>query len=580
MKTRETSLEDHETPSRAFSPRDVLAGISVALILIPQALAYAELAGMPPEVGLYAAAVPPVVAALAASSPYLQTGPVALTSLLTLGALLPLAEPGTATYVGMGALLALIVGLTRLGLGLLKLGLLAYLMSQPLLIGFTSAAGILIVLSQLPSALGVAPPSEGVVTGGLWALIHAGEWSWPAVALAGGAVLLIRVGGRIHRLFPGVLLATAGGLLYSVLGDYGGRTLGSLPTGLSIPGLDLPWSTLPHLLVPGVVIGLVGFVEHASIARTYATADQEPWDPNREFLSQGMANLASGVFGAFPVGGSFSRSGIVRIAGGRSRWSGAVAGIGVILFLPFADHLGPLPVAILAGIIIASVLGLIRMGHLVKLWRLSRAQAITSWVTFFLTLALAPRVDQAIVLGILTSVGVHLWRELPVAFDTWRDGDTIHLALRGVLWFGSAPAVEQAVRSAVKEYDQAQTLAIHLEGVGRLDLTGALMLQKVIEDPALAHLNVRLEGVPEHAHRILGNVMDWTPAGGVESQQEIRRKVQRLRAQGPESPVPPSGRRVGESPSALRGPSSGNRASAEGTSRGEDGEGPSRGDEP
>jgi MFS superfamily sulfate permease-like transporter len=209
---------------------------------------------------------------------------------------------------------------------------------------------------------------------------------------------------------------------------------------------------------------------------------------------------------------------------------------------------------VLAGIIIAAVLGLVRLAHLVKLWRLSRAQAATAWTTFLLTLALAPRVDQAIILGILASVGVHLWRELPVAFDTWRDEETIHLAIRGVLWFGSAPAVERAILAAVAEYDQAHTLAIHLEGVGRLDLTGALMLQKVIEDPALSHLKVRLEGVPEHAHRILANVMDWEPAGALEEHQEIRRKIHRIRTEGPEAPVPPTGRRTGSSPSALQAP--------------------------
>lgn len=565
-------MEGHESPSRPFTPTDVLAGISVALILIPQSLAYAELAGMPPHTGLYAAAVPPIIAAIAASSPYLQTGPVALTSLLTLGAVLPLAEPGSARYVGLAALLALVVGVTRLALGLLRFGLVAYLMSQPLLIGFTSAAGILILLSQLPAAMGVTPPIEGVVEGGLWAATHSEAWNWTAVVLAGGTVLTIHLGAKIHRLFPGVLVATLAGLLYSIFGEFQGSTLGDLPTSLTIPSLRLPWSSLPLLLVPGVVIGLVGFVEPASIARTYAAAEQEPWDPNREFLSQGMANLASGLFGAFPVGGSFSRSGVVRTAGGRSRWSGAVAGLGVLVFLPFADVLSPLPTAVLAGIIIAAVLGLIRLPHLVKLWRLSRVQAGTAWATFLLTLALSPRVDQAIILGILAAVAVHLWRELPVAFDTWRDGETIHLGIRGVLWFGSAPAVEQAILAAVTEYDKAHTLAIHLEGVGRLDLTGALMLQKVIEDPALSHLKVRLEGVPEHAHRILSNVMDWEPAGEVEDQQEIRRKIHRIRTEGPEAPVPPTGRRTGSGPSALEAPPARNRRRSGGEDGAEDAE--------
>jgi SulP family sulfate permease len=156
-----------EDPTRLFPPPrvrsgDVIAGIGVAFVLIPQALAYADIVGVPPASGLYAATLPPIAAAIAASSPYLQTGPVAMTAFLTFGALGGLAEPGTAEYVGLAALLALVVGTLRLLIGLAGAGAVSYFISRPVLIGFTSAAALLIVASQLPAAVGSSPPSAGI----------------------------------------------------------------------------------------------------------------------------------------------------------------------------------------------------------------------------------------------------------------------------------------------------------------------------------------------------------------------------------------------------------------------------------
>ncbi len=495
-----------------LSLRDGLAGLSVALVLIPQSLAYAELAGMPPHTGLYAAALPAIVAAFFASSAYLQTGPVALTSLLTLGALLPLAETGSVRYVALAALLALVVGATRILLGVFRFGLLAYLMSQPLLLGFTSAAGVLILASQVPGALDVAAPeASGVVGRAVWTLARPDLWSGGALALSAGTVGLVVLGSRLHPLFPGVLLATVGGVVYAMIGGYEGAVVGSIPAGLPLPDLSLPWSELGSLVLPGVVIGLVGFAEPASIARTYAAEEREPWNPNREFVSQGLANLVAGTLSAFPVGGSFSRSSVNRLAGATSRWSGAIAGGLVLLFLPFSGVLSPMPIAVLSGIIVAAVVSLVRLQPLARIWRLSRPQAVVAWSTFILTLALSPRIDQAVLLGILLSVGVHLWRELPVTFDTWSKDRVIHLSIEGVLWFGSAPVVEETLMRAVAEEKDAEGLVIHLQGVGRIDLTGARTLEKIIDEARSAGLWTWLEGVPPHGYRILRKVLDWDP---------------------------------------------------------------------
>ena len=396
-------------PSRPV-PADLLAGLSVAMVLVPQSMAYAELAGLPPHLGLFASALPPILAALFASSPYLQTGPVALTSLLTFGVLAAgSAEVGTPDYVAMAALLAMLVGITRLLLGVLRLGVVTYLMRDPVVTGFTSAAAILILASQIPKALGVSAPDGGVLWQASWSLGHVDHWEIASVGVAATTALLVLAGRRVvHRLFPGALLAVAGGVVVSRITDYGGPVVGEVSTGLPDLSLDLPWGSTGSLLVGGVLIALVGFAEPASIARVFADEDRQRWSADREFVSQGVANIAASVSGSFPVGGSFSRSSLNRLAGAQTRWSGLVTGAAVLTFLPFTDVLAPLPRATLGGVVIAAVVGLVRPVALVSIVRRSPADALVAWTTFVATLTMAPRVERGVLVGILLSLAVGL----------------------------------------------------------------------------------------------------------------------------------------------------------------------------
>ena len=405
----EKSVPLTSPPSRA-GIADLLAGLSVALVLIPQSMAYAKLAGLPPHIGLFASTLPLIAAALCASSPYLQTGPVAMTSLLTLGALTGLARPESADYLALAALLALVVGVTRLLLGVLRLGLVTYLMTDPVVTGFTSAAAILITCSQLPKALGVTAPDGGVLWRAGWSLGHPGDWEFMAILLAAVTMVLVLRGRRIHRFFPGALVAMTGGILCTEVMGYGGPTVGEVPTGLPTLGLDLPWDQLGSVVVAGVVIALVGFAEAASISRVFATEERQRWSADREFISQGLANVAGAVTGAFPVGGSFSRSSLNRLAGARTRWSGLVTGIVVLAFLPFADVLETLPRAVLGGVVIAAVLGLIQPRKLLGLARASTGDGVVTLGTFAATLALAPRVDRAVLVGIMLALAVRARR--------------------------------------------------------------------------------------------------------------------------------------------------------------------------
>jgi len=498
--------------ARRLTTGDVIAGISVALVLIPQSLAYAELAGLPAYYGLYAAALPPLVAAFFASSRYLQTGPVAMTALLTFGALSAFAEPFSQEWIELAALLALVVGGARVALGLVRGGVIAYFMSQPVLVGFTTAAAILILSSQLPTALGIEAEGNTILSRAWWTLIHPGEWEGTAIVLSVITIVLVAGGRRIHRLFPGVLIAVLIGLLYSTVADYGGLVVGDVDLNLPGSPFNLPWGNFWSLIVPGAVIAMVGFAEPASIARIFAAQDRERWSPNKELISQGVANLASGLSGGFPVGGSFSRSSINRLVGGDTRWSGAVTGLAVLAFLPLAGILTDLPRAILGAIVVAAVARLIDIPNLLRFWQLSRAQALVAWFTFGATLVLSPRIDIAVVLGVGLGITVHLWRELraPVG-SAYRDG-VLTVRPEGVIFFASSPDVAEAMVELLAQYPDAHRVELDLSAVGRLDLTGALALKTLIEDARQAGLEAEITLVPPHAQRVLDAVGEGTMA--------------------------------------------------------------------
>ena len=496
--------EEHRR--RVLTFRDVLAGVSVAVLLVPQSLAYARLAGMPAHVGLYAAALPPLAAAFFASSPFLQTGPVALTSLLTFGALSTLAPPGSPEYVALGGLLALIVGLTRVAIGFFKAGDVAFLMSEPVLRGFTFGAAILIVASQLPGALGV-PETGGVMSSAIHTVTHTELWEPWAMGLTGLTLLLVLGGRWLHPLTPGVPLAAAAGLAATVAFGYPGEVVGEVPSGLLPITLNLPWRELPTVALAGVVIALVGFAEAASIARVHATRERQHWDPDRDFVSQGVANVAAALTGGFPVGGSFSRSSLNHLIGATTRWSGAVTGVVVLAFLPFAGLLAPLPTPVLSAIVLAAVANLLRVRPLLTLWRISRLQFAVATVTLTLTVFLAPRIEQAVVLGVLFSIGVHLWREFQVQLEYEAEDVTLHLHPRGVLWFGSAEVLKAAALDLVVDHPDAVHVKLHMDRLGRVDLTAALVLEGLIEDLEEVGMDVAVVDVHPKTARALRGVM-------------------------------------------------------------------------
>jgi SulP family sulfate permease len=507
---------------------DVVGGVSMAFLLIPQALAYARLAGMPAYTGLYAAALPPLAAAFFVSSPYLQTGPTSVTSILVAGGLAGIAIPETADYVRLASLLALIVGIIRLAIGLLRAGQIVYLMSEPVLRGFMAGAAVLIVLSQLPDVLGLSsPPTQGAIGRTVWMLSNVLRWNVETVTMGAGTLVIAFFSSRLHPLIPGVLLAAVGGIVYSVATGFTGTVVGRVPAAAPVLDLGFPWRQLPLLVLPGIVIALTGFSEAASIARTYAARERQRWDPDRDFISQGIGNIAAAISGGFPVGGSFSRSALAHMLGVRTRWSGAITAVALLGFVPFAWVLAPLPAAVLGAIVIAAVFRLVRLGPIIDLWRLSRPQFFVATGTFLLTILLSPRIDEAVLLGILFAVGVHLWREFHVRITTWTEGGALHVRPEGVLWFGSAQVLERQVLQHIAEHPDAYRLVLHMERIGRVDLTASLVLATLIGDARAAGLEAEVIAIhpltAKALHRVLreGRRREGDrkrPAGGPKSE--------------------------------------------------------------
>lgn len=488
---------------------DLLAGATVALMLVPQALAYAAIAGLDPVYGLYAAVAAPIAGAVVGSSPYLQTGPVAVTSLLTFGALAPLAEPRSLHFAALAAALALVVGLVRVTIGLVGAGPIAYLMSQPVVVSFTTAAALLIVCTQVPSLLGVDADAANPLVGAVTALASPTAWVWADVVLGLGTLLVMLGGRRLWAFFPGALVAVVATTVWSGLAGYDGATVGPVDLQLHAPrgtALGELWA----LLLPGLVIAVVGFAEPASIARRYAAEDRQPWNSNREFVGQGLANLASGAAGGFPVGGSFSRTALNRLSGARTRWSGAFTGLLVLAILPFAGLLSPLPLAVLAGLVMGAVVSLVDVRKPLLYWHWSRPQFAVGVVTAASTLAFAPRVERGVVLGVAAALAVHLWREMRVPVPSCVEDDVLHLRPSGVLYFGSAPAVERAINAVLVQHPDVARVVLHLDAVGRLDLTGALMLRDLVEESDAAGRSFAIRGAAPHAARLLSRVLGPT----------------------------------------------------------------------
>jgi SulP family sulfate permease len=511
---------------------DLIAGITVALVAIPQSLAYAQLAGVPAYYGLYATLLPCVIGTLFGSSRQLSTGPVAMTSLLTAASVIPLAAWGSDEFYATVILLALLSGAMQIVLGLARMGVLLNFLSHPVLMGFINAAAIIIGLSQFAPLIGMSlRNSKHLLSDIVHVLASMDEMH--AVSLLFGLVslaLMVAIRRFAPRL-PGVLIAVALATFASSLVGFeaiGGRVVGTVPEGL--PGFNVPvldGRVIASLVPMAFVIALVSFVEAMSSGKIIAIKTRTPWDENQELIGQGLAKVAAAFSGTMPVSGSFSRSALNLAAGARTGISSIVtAGAVLITVMYFTPLLYHLPRPTLAAVIILAVFNLIDFKAFRAAWRASRHDGVSAGTTFVVTLALAPNIQYGILTGIILSLALFLFRTMTPRIVLLGLDERGHLqnaekynlprfhpeviAIRfdGQLYFANVSYFEQSVVSLVSKDPSLRYLLVDSRGINGLDASGVEMLRGLVD-------RLRSNGIELAFCNIKGPVVDVMRRSGL-----------------------------------------------------------------
>lgn len=482
--------------NRQTLPSDISAGITGAVVVLPQGVAFATLAGMPPEYGLYAGIVPAIVAALFGSSWHLVSGPTTAASLVLFSSLSALAEPGSADYVKYALTLAMMVGLLELGLGLFRLGSIVNFISHSVVIGFTAGAGVLIFATQIKNFFGLAIPRGLHFHEIIYYLVtHLSDIA-PYVVVASATTLL--TGLLMRHFFPKIpymiVAILAGSLMAVVLNaalDAGIPTVGALPSSLppmSAPSFDP--SVWRQLASPALAVTLFALTEALSISRALAVRSGQHINGNQEFIGQGLSNVAGSFFSAYVATGSFNRSGLNYDSGAKTPLAAIIAGAGlaliVLLVAPFAVYM---PNAAMAGVLMIVAYGLIDKHHIHQILKTSRAESAVLIVTFLSTLLL--ELEQAIFAGVLLSLLLYLNRtshpRILIQVPDPESGkrkfasnpalpecpQLRFIRIDGSLFFGAVNFLQETLRAYEEQDPERNFLAIDMSGVNFVDIAGA-----------------------------------------------------------------------------------------------------------
>ncbi|TDO99530.1 SulP family inorganic anion transporter [Marinomonas balearica] len=517
---------------------DLIASVIVTVMLIPQSLAYAMLAGLSPEVGLYASILPLVAYALFGSSRTLAVGPVAVVSMMTGAAAMEFAAPGTAEYTGIVILLAGTSGLFLLGMGILKLGFLANLLSHPVISGFISASAIIIAAGQLKHLLGINAGGHNLLEL-LNALYENLPNSNPATLILGifsiGALVTFRrymprylqklglsqaSSQLLSKASPVlvVILATLS-VMYLELYENDVKVVGIVPNGL--PALSLPsWhiETLSELLPSIVLISIVGFVESVSVAQSFAAKRRQSINPNQELIGLGAANISSAISAGFPVTGGFSRSVVSFDAGARTPMTGIFTALFILLTLSYlTDAFYYLPNTVLAATIIVSVVQLIDIKNFLSVWGYSKHDAASMMATFIVVLLMS--VEAGIVTGVGLSILLFLWHtshphiavvgKVPGTehfrnierFDVETHPSIVTVRIDENLFFANARVLEDRVNYLVAHQGEIKHVILMCTAVNLID-------SSALESIEMIHSRLQSAGIKMHLSEIKGPVMD------------------------------------------------------------------------
>ena len=517
---------------------DIIAGVTVGFVIVPQSMAYAQLAGLGPQYGLYASFLPVLIGAIMGSSRQLSTGPVAVVSLLTAAALGEIVTDPS-SYAVYAALLALIVGLFQFSLGILRLGFVINFLSHPVVTGFTNAAAIIIGASQLPKVFGIRvinsndtewvswcqPLSfiermENVDSSGLHTICNADQsyetiarlleaalfyTHLPTLAMALMGVLGIVVLQRFFPRMPAILTVAVISTAASFLIDYesmGGAIVNSINIdglfSFKIPSFD--FNAMGTLFIYAITISLIGFMEAISVAKSMAATTKQRLDVNQELIGQGLSNIASSFFQGYAVSGSFSRSAVNLTAGAVTGFSSVVTaiivGLTILWLTPLLYHL---PQATLAAIILMSVVNLIHFSPLRHAWKVEKHDGWVGLLTFIMTLIFAPHLENGIAFGIIMSLGLFLYRTMEPNFtelsvqkgsiiasrfidDTAEVSNAVKIAKwSGSLYFANAAYFETKLLELISNNEELKYIIVDVASIVQVDASGEQVLRNLVE---------------------------------------------------------------------------------------------------
>jgi sulfate permease, SulP family len=517
---------------------DLMAAVIVTIMLIPQSLAYALLAGLPPEAGLYASIAPIILYTIFGTSRALAVGPVAVVSLMTAAALSNIVEQGTMGYAVAALSLAGLSGVMLLAMGVFRLGFIANFLSHPVIAGFITASGIIIAASQLKHILGINAEGHNLLDLVISLVVHLPEINWITLVigvLATAFLFWVRKGLKplleklgVGKTLVGVLVKTGPVAVVVVttlavwalgLADRGVKIVGEVPQ--SLPPLTFPSlspTLLGQLLLPAFLISIIGFVESISVAQTLAAKKRQRIDPDQELIGLGAANIGASLTGGFPVTGGFSRSVVNFDAGAETPAAGAFTALGLaIAALALTPLIYFLPKATLAATIIVAVLSLVDFSILKRAWAYSKADFAAVSATILATLAMG--VEAGVSAGVVLSIVLHLYKsskphiaevgQVPgtehfrniLRHDVITDPSIVTLRVDESLYFANARYLEDKIQTRVAKDKNIRHVILQCSAINEIDLSALESLEMI---------NERLKGmgVKLHLSEVKGPVMD------------------------------------------------------------------------